>query len=111
MHKSWLTGFIIDCKTADLDAAARFWSEALRLPLQAGGDPGYRKLADGPGGMNIEVQQVEHPSRVPLDIRSTDVEAEVQRLEGLGARAVSRVKDWVVMEAPTGHRFCVVPAR
>ena len=111
MHKSWLTGFIIDCKTGDLDAAARFWSGALRLPLHAGSDPGYRKLADGPGGMNIEVQQVDHPSRVHLDIRSTDVEAEVQRLEGLGAKAVSRVKDWVVMEAPTGHRFCVVPAR
>jgi len=111
MHKSWLTGFIIDCKTDDLDAAAHFWAEALRLPLRADGDPGYRKLADGPGGMNIEIQQVDHPSRVHLDIRSTDVDAEVKRLEGLGAKPVSRIKDWVVMEAPTGHRFCVVPAR
>ncbi len=111
MHKSGLAGFIIDCETDDLDAAARFWSEALRLPLQAGSDSGYRKLADGPGGMGIEVQQVDHPSRVHLDIRATDVEAEVKRLEGLGAIPVSRVKDWVVMEAPTGHRFCVVPAR
>jgi predicted enzyme related to lactoylglutathione lyase len=111
MHKSGLTGFIIDCRTDDLDAAARFWSEALHLPLQAGNDPGYRKLAEGPGGLNIEVQQVDHPSRVHLDIRSTDVEAEVKRLEGLGAKPVSRVRDWVVMEAPTGHRFCVVPAR
>ena len=111
MHKSELTGFIIDCRTDDLDAAARFWSAALRLPLQAGGDPGYRKLAEGPGGLNIEVQQVDHPSRVHLDIRSTDVEAEVKRLEGLGAKPVNRVRDWVVMEAPTGHRFCIVPAR
>ena len=111
MHKSGLTGFIIDCRTDDLDAAARFWSAALRLPLQVGGDPGYRKLAEGPGGLNIEVQQVDHPSRVHLDIRSTDVEAEVKRLEGLGAKPVNRVRDWVVMEAPTGHRFCVVPAR
>jgi predicted enzyme related to lactoylglutathione lyase len=111
MHKSGLTGFIIDCRTDDLDAAARFWSAALRLPLQAGGDLGYRKLAEGPGGLNIEVQQVDHPSRVHLDIRSTDVEAEVKRLEGLGAKPVNRVRDWVVMEAPTGHRFCVVPAR
>jgi predicted enzyme related to lactoylglutathione lyase len=111
MHKSGLAGFIIDCKTADLDAAAQFWSQALNLPLENGGDPGYRKLAQGPGGINIEVQQVDHPSRAHLDIKSTDVEAEVKRLEGIGARPVSRIRDWVVMEAPTGHRFCVVPAR
>jgi predicted enzyme related to lactoylglutathione lyase len=111
MHKSGLVGFIIDCKTEDLGGAARFWSEALRLPIESDAEPGYRKLAPGPGGMNIEVQQVDHPSRVHLDIQSTDVEAEVQRLEGLGAKPVSRVKDWVVMEAPTGHRFCVVQAR
>src|SRR5262245_27865806 len=110
MHKSGLTGFIIDCKTGDLEGAARFWSEALRLPVESSAEAGYRKLARGPGGLNIEVQQVDHPSRVHLDIESSDVEAEVKRLEGLGAKPVSRVKDWVVMEAPTGHRFCVVPA-
>jgi predicted enzyme related to lactoylglutathione lyase len=111
MHKSGLAGFIIDCKTGDLNAAAQFWSQALNLPLEEGSDPGYRKLAKGPGGLNIEVQQVDHPSRVHLDIKAADVEAEVKRLEGLGAKPVSRVRDWVVMEAPTGHRFCVVPAR
>ncbi|HLY51753.1 MAG TPA: hypothetical protein VKQ31_01970 [Steroidobacteraceae bacterium] len=26
MHKSRLAGFIIDCQTGDLEAAARFWS-------------------------------------------------------------------------------------
>lgn len=114
MHKSGLTGFIIDCNSGDLDEAARFWAEALRLPISEAGQvpsPKYRKLAPGPGGMNIEVQKVDHPSRVHLDIESTDVEAEVTRLEGLGAKRLSRVEDWVVMEAPTGHRFCVVPAR
>jgi hypothetical protein len=35
----------------------------------------------------------------------------VRRLERLGARGVSTVRDWQVMEAPTGQRFCVVPAR
>lgn len=114
MHKSALNGFIIDCQTADLDGAARFWAEALRLPVSEAGltpHPKYRKLAAGPGGIDIEVQQVDHPSRVHLDIASTDVEAEVKRLERLGAKRVSRIEDWVVMEAPTGHRFCVVPAR
>lgn len=113
MHKSGLAGFIIDCKTEDLDAAAQFWAEALSLPVSEAGltlNPKYRKLASGPGGMHIEVQKVDHPSRVHLDIESTDVEAEVKRLEGLGAKTLNRIEDWVVMEAPTGHRFCVVPA-
>jgi len=114
MHKSGLVGFIIDCKTDNLDAAARFWSEALRLPLREAGlepSPKYRHLADGPGGMNIEVQKVDHPSRVHLDIESDDIPAEVKRLEGLGAKVASHVETWVVMEAPTGHRFCVVRMR
>ncbi|HKP25613.1 MAG TPA: VOC family protein [Dongiaceae bacterium] len=108
MHKSGLAGFIIDCKTEDLDKAAMFWSEALGLPVVSGDEPGYRKLAAGPGGMSIEVQQVDHPSRVHLDIESNDIPAEVKRLEALGAKVVNRVQTWVVMEAPTGQRFCVV---
>mgnify|MGYP003575240879 FL=1 len=114
MHKSGLAGFIIDCKTDDLDAAARFWSQALNLPPLPEAyaeETGYRKLSSGPGGVHVEVQTVDHPSRVHLDIGADDVEAEVKRLEGLGAKPVSRIRDWVVMEAPTGHRFCVVPRK
>jgi len=59
----------------------------------------------------IEVQRVKHPSRVHLDIESDDVEAEVQRLEKLGAKRVESVRTWVVMEAPTGQRFCVIRAK
>ena len=56
----------------------------------------------------IEVQKVDHASRVHLDIETDDIEAEVKRLEALGARRLEAVKTWVVMEAPTGQRFCVV---
>ena len=31
MHKSRLAGFIIDCKTDDLESAAAFWSGALGM--------------------------------------------------------------------------------
>jgi len=51
---------------------------------------------------------VTHESRVHLDIESDDIEAEVRRLEKLGARRIGMVKSWCVMEAPTGQRFCVV---
>lgn len=110
MHRSRLAGFIIDCRTDDLDAAARFWSAALQLPLheQPEDGPDYRRLAGAAGGLHVEVQKVQHESRVHLDIESDDVEAEVQRLEALGARRVAAVHSWMVMEAPTGQRFCVV---
>ncbi len=65
-------------------------------------------LETPPREVHIEVQQVTHPSRVHLDIETDDIEAEVARLERLGARRIATVKQWVVMEAPTGQRFCVV---
>jgi predicted enzyme related to lactoylglutathione lyase len=113
MHKSKLSGFIIDCRTDDLSGAAEFWSSALGMPVRelpgSDGDT-YKRLHDAHLGLDIEVQIVDHPSRVHLDIESDDVEAEVLRLEKLGAKRVLQVKTWWVLEAPTGHRFCVVRA-
>jgi predicted enzyme related to lactoylglutathione lyase len=111
MHKSRLAGFIIDCRTDDLHGAARFWSEALGmatevLPGQEGDS--YVKLRVPDERMHIEVQSVDHDSRVHLDIEADDIEAEVRRLEKLGAKRLGKIQTWVVMEAPTGQRFCVV---
>lgn len=107
MHKSRLCSIGIDCEAADLPAAAQFWSAALgRAVTETEGN--YAMLADRPGQPIVFVQRVDHPSRVHLDIESDDVEAEVARLEALGARRLRQVQTWWVMEAPTGHRFCVV---
>ncbi len=111
MHKSRLAGFIIDCRTDDLHGAARFWSGALGmateiLPGQEGDS--YVKLKVPEERLHIEVQAVEHDSRVHLDIESDDIEAEARRLEALGAKRLKKVHTWIVMEAPTGQRFCVV---
>lgn len=111
MHRSQLGGFIIDCQDGDLDSASKFWSSALGLPIKAGYDPKYVGLTTGPNGLAIEVQAVEHPSRVHLDIESDDVEAEVARLEALGARRIEKKQTWWIMQAPTGHRFCVIRAK
>ncbi len=109
MHKSCLAGFIIDCKTDDLDAAAAFWSQALGYALRPLQDEeSYRNFLPGADGLHVEVQKVSHPSRVHLDIETDDIEAEVRRLEALGAKRVEQGKRWWVMEAPTGQRFCVV---
>jgi predicted enzyme related to lactoylglutathione lyase len=112
MHKSRLAGLIVDCSTDDLDAAAEFWGKALGAPAKHAADLSrspyveLRMPADEP---YIEVQKVDHPSRVHIDIESDDVEAEVARLEKLGAKRIAAIKDWVVLEAPTGQQFCVVP--
>jgi predicted enzyme related to lactoylglutathione lyase len=113
-HRSRLAGFIIDCQTGDLDAAARFWSRALGVSVadpDSGGTGQYAEFGDTPGGLHIEVQKVEHPSRIHLDIEADDIDAEAVRLEALGAKKIAFVKRWWVMEAPTGQRFCVVRMR
>ena len=111
MHKSRLAGFIIDCQTMDLAGAAGFWGGALGMQqrqLPSDEADRYVHLVDPLGRLHIEVQAVTHPSRVHLDIETDDIEAEVRRLEALGATRVAQVSTWWVMEAPTGQRFCVV---
>lgn len=111
MHRSRLGGLIIDCQTNDLVMASGFWSKALGYEpkhSKAPEDDGYVLLQTGPDDPHIELQRVTHPSRVHLDIETDDVESEVLRLEALGARRVKKIRNWWVMEAPTGHRFCVV---
>lgn len=111
MHRSRLAGFIIDCNTNDLDAAAEFWGAALGYALHKPGEAAeaaYVHLCTPPQDLHIEVQKVGHPSRVHLDIESDDIEAEARRLEALGAKRIGTVRSWVVMEAPTGQRFCIV---
>jgi hypothetical protein len=109
MHRSRLSTFVIDCKTGDVAAAARFWSAALgREVKDTVDDPGYLELESRESEPILLVQRVDHESRIHLDIESDDLEAEVKRLESLGAKRIGFVKRWWVLEAPTGQRFCVV---
>ena len=111
MHKSRLGTIVIDCQTDDLDTAARFWSAALGRSAEELDDPSdanYCDLAGPSDEIKVLVQSVNHPSRVHIDIETNDIEAEVRRLERLGAKRVAHIKRWWVMEAPTGQRFCVV---
>ena len=111
MHKSKLAGFIIDCRTDNLKSAAEFWSAALGMDTRVlPGEEGdkYVRLVDPTNSLHIEVQTVDHDSRVHLDIEADDVEAEVRRLEKLGAKRVAQIHTWWIMQAPTGQKFCVV---
>ncbi|OVZ58358.1 glyoxalase [Pigmentiphaga sp. NML080357] len=109
MHKSRLGNIVIDCRTDDLLPQARFWSAALGCPLpdQVDANGKYIQLQTKPGDVQVILQAVGHEARAHLDIETDAIEEEVARLEKLGAAVVSRREQWVVMQAPSGHRFCV----
>lgn len=110
MHRSRLSTFVLDCKVSDLDAAAEFWSKALGRELHPPdpADPGYRQLSTSDDEALVLLQQVEHDSRIHLDIEADDLDAEAARLEKLGARKIKFVKRWWLMQAPTGQVFCII---
>ena len=111
MHKSKLVTAVIDCQTEDLTVATQFWSAALGRKAEPSDDPAVEKyvlVGSGKEELIVLLQKVPHASRVHLDIEADDIEAEVARLETFGAKRIEKIKTWWVMEAPTGHRFCVV---
>jgi predicted enzyme related to lactoylglutathione lyase len=111
MHHSRLSALVLDCRTDDLTGAMEFWSKALGRPIanpDQDGDGKYAELKTDSDEPFLLLQKVEHESRIHLDIETDDIDAEVARLETLGAIRVAFVKRWWVMQAPTGHRFCVV---
>ena len=111
MHRSRINGILIDCNTDDIDAAAHFWAEALGRPIDPdhpGTRGNYRMLATPEGEISVQIQRVEHESRIHLDIETDDIPAEVARLQKLGATIDKQMERWVVMRAPSGQRFCVV---
>ena len=111
MHRSRFAGVIIDCQTDNLEAATEFWAQALGMKAQAHHLENYQSLDAAARDLTIEVQRVSHESRLHLDIETDDVDAEVARLEKIGASRVAHIKSWWVMLAPTGQRFCVIKGK
>ena len=111
MHRSRISAYVFDCKVDDLAQATDFWSKALGRTVASAdqdGDGRYAELGTDKDEPFILLQRVDHAPRIHLDIETDDLDAEVARLEALGAKRIAFVKRWWVMQAPTGHRFCVV---
>ena len=108
----WLT---ID--TRDVESLASFWEQAL-LAKRVYADEGEVVLRTK-AGRNLLVYAVPGEKRVKnrlhLDLIPEDQDAEVGRLEALGAaRAdIGQTGDesWVVLADPEGNEFCVLSAR
>jgi hypothetical protein len=114
MHRTRLTSVVIDCAEGDYERGAAFWSAALGRPLLPRDERfcSLRGRTGGEGSPYVGLQRVPSAERaIHIDIETDDVAAEVARLEKLGARVKARIRNHVVMEAPSGHAFCVVPSR
>lgn len=119
MHRSRLCQIVID--VADLDAGAAFWSAALgaaeeRISEQS--TPIYRRLRLPDSDIRVLLQRTADAKvakeRVHLDIETDDLEAEVQRMEALGATRWNLQQErgftfWVLRD-PWQNEFCVLQA-
>ena len=116
-HRSRLLQFVIDVD--DLDRGVAFWSAALDAteePLSERSRPIYRLLRLPDAEIRVLLQRTDDEKvakeRMHLDLETDDVEAEVQRLEGLGASRYDHQQergfDFWVLRDPWGNEFCVL---
>ena len=109
MHRSTLTAVLADVPRECFTDEIAFWSGALGSPpVIDDADPDYAELGRAGHGVQFMVQRIGGPARFHLDIETDDIDAEVARLEALGARRVVHVQTWWVMRDPAGLLFCVV---
>lgn len=112
----------IQCITFDCEnpsIPAKFWSQALDWPITIENDE--EVVVENPSG-EADLLFLRNPdkrvvkNRVHFDLRPENQEAEVARLESLGAKRIEIGQSadprttWVVMEDPEGNLFCVLRA-
>jgi hypothetical protein len=109
-HYSRLFMAVIDVADPDHDREVEFWEGAVgRTMTRNQRHPEYRGALVAGERFALLLQRLgEGPSRVHLDIHTDDLEAEVARLERLGAERVREVDGWWILRDPAGLVFCVV---
>jgi predicted enzyme related to lactoylglutathione lyase len=119
MPRTRLCHFVID--VSDLDRGVSFWSAALGAvdePLPEISGHVYRHLRLPDSEIAVLLQKTNDKKvskeRMHLDLEADDVEAEVKRLEALGARRwdhqQERGFDFWVMRDPWENEFCILPS-
>ena len=109
-----LANVTLDC--ADALAVGTFWSAALGRPLDADGTGDFASIGAGDeqrtGWFFIRVPEPRTTkNRVHVDLRADDREAEVARLEGLGAKRLAdhdqQGMHWTTLADVEGNEFCI----
>jgi hypothetical protein len=110
-HYSQLNKVVIDVPAEAHDAEVAFWAGASGAALrQAERYPEYHGGRVPGGDLHLLTQRLgAGEARVHLDIHTDDLDAELARLEALGARRVREVNGWWIMADPAGLPFCVLP--
>lgn len=102
---------------ANPEVMAQFWAAALHYEIQEI-TPIWAAIVDPSGkGPRCCFQQVDTPkigkNRLHLDLFTSDMETEVERLVALGAQKVRTAREddvvWTVMLDPENNEFCVQP--
>jgi predicted enzyme related to lactoylglutathione lyase len=116
-HRSRLCQFVIDVD--DLDRGVAFWAAALDAKEEQLGEFSrhvYRRLRLPDSEVRILLQRTDDPKagkeRMHIDLETDDVEAEVRRLEALGAtrwdHQRERGYDFWVLRDPWANEFCIL---
>ena len=114
-----ISGAVVDC--ADPGRVADFWQAALGWTAREDGPPDWASLEPRDGEVvdgltSMFFQRVPEgkvvKNRLHLDLTPDDQQAEVARLEGLGARRIDVGQQadvtWVVLADVEGNEFCVL---
>jgi catechol 2,3-dioxygenase-like lactoylglutathione lyase family enzyme len=108
---------VIDCQ--DLDRSAGFWAAALGYQRAGAASGSYLSLSP-PDGQGVEILLQRVPERkqgkspVHLDLRTRELDPEVDRLLRLGAVRLTGQPitehgwRWHVLADPDGNEFCVL---
>jgi len=112
-HRSRLSILLLDLPPEHHTAGSAFWAGATgRSVAPDPTDADWASLGSFADGWHVEIQRTGKgtPPRWHVDIESDDLDAEVSRLEALGAtrhRYVEGGNFWQLLD-PAGLVFCVV---
>ena len=103
--------------SCDPERLASFWIPALDYRRSTGDEPYVVLVSTEPSHPELVIQRVPEPktvkNRMHVDIRVTNLDEEIARLQALGAIKLSPdvIEEggfrWVVMADPDGNEFCV----
>lgn len=110
-HYSRLQMIVIDVPEPDHEKELAFWGAATGqtlLPIESQPSYHYGQLHGQEAWLLLQ-RLGDGPARMHVDFHTDDLEAEVARLEKLGAERVELIEKWWLMRDPAGLTFCVVP--
>jgi predicted enzyme related to lactoylglutathione lyase len=110
--------FAVSLDAQDALAAASFWAEALGRTVADGGNSDNATVSADPSipGSRIGFHRVPESktvkNRMHFDLVTTDFDAEIDRLTGLGAKKLNEInlgtRHWATLADPEGNEFDVI---